>query len=285
MILTNSVYDKENIRKGSKSVNNPIRADPDVAVDFTTLKISNKQADRSANHQNATNSQSNSDESKIRNKTKGRSNSVRPLHSKQHLPQQQSRPQYAIDDSRIINDGKKHPYPNQLYNNNNSRAAPNSVYSNNNILNGNAFSGDNIYRQYSTPYLGGHSNRAYIPQQYIYNNTNGGQYLHPHQEPKYPIVEIHLTPKDHEFAANQMNQPSSFGRFEPDMELQKRLAQTIAETNEMLSDQRDNFYQFYESMKQAQIANWLSSQTLEEQKLYLDRTRTSILPPTAASVC
>ena len=105
-----------------------------------------------------------------------------------------------------------------------------------------------------------------------FNNSNNGS--------MYPVVEILLTARDHEIycaeqqescpsiplppppsssafrsapsSPSQSEQPSHV--LETEQDLQQLLEQTWAETDEMLCDQRDNIMQFYEAMKQAQIA-------------------------------
>eukprot|EP01036_Dinobryon_divergens_P023706 gene23706-32086_t len=161
---------------------------------------------------------------------------------------------------------------------------------------------------------GGHSA---IPPPYSYNPVHhhmaGGPYFNPHMQQQmnaaagfgngfynnsnsstYPVVEIFLTARDHEiFCAEQQEScstsqspsQSEHGMSESEQELQRLLEQTWAETDEMLCDQRDNIMQFYEAMKQAQIASWLNAQSLEEQRLYLDRTKASVLKTAQASVC
>ena len=131
------------------------------------------------------------------------------------------------------------------------------------------------------PYFNPH-----IPPQINSAAGYGSGFNNRNNVPIYPTIEIHLTVRDHElFAAKQReacpsrpsssifrsaapspsSSPSKFNshcRSEqpshgPDSEeadLQKLLEQTWAETDEMLCDQRDNLTQFYEAVKQAQIA-------------------------------
>ena len=115
----------------------------------------------------------------------------------------------------------------------------------------------------------------------------GGPYFNPHMQQQmnaaagfgngfnnnsnsstYPVVEIFLTARDHEiYCAEQQescstppspfqSEQSSHGMSESEQELQQLLEQTWAETDEMLCEQRDNIMQFYEAMKQAQIARY-----------------------------
>ena len=127
---------------------------------------------------------------------------------------------------------------------------------------------------------------THIPPQINSAAGYGSGFNNSNNVPIYPTIEIHLTVRDHElFAAKQReacpsrpsssifrsaapspsSSPSKFNshcRSEqpshgPDSEeadLQKLLEQTWAETDEMLCDQRDNLMQFYEAVKQAQIA-------------------------------
>jgi len=91
-------------------------------------------------------------------------------------------------------------------------------------------------------------------------------------------VEIHLMEKDHSESVRNIVEYRC--PIEPDAELDSHLEMVWKDGDEMLNEQRNKYFQFYEAMKQVHVMNWLRSQTAEEQRLYLDRTNRSM-----ASVC
>jgi hypothetical protein len=95
------------------------------------------------------------------------------------------------------------------------------------------------------------------------------------------VVEIRLTESDHDFMRRKAMEEVDASPMGPELlELQERLTEVWAAADEMMTEQRDNLFRFYEAVKQLHIANWLKSQSAEDQRLYLDRTKMSI-----SSVC
>lgn len=257
---------------------------PDLTLDSLSIRNAEKaeRIDRSVSQPNFRNNQRHNNEEFKPKRSKDRSNSVRTMNNHHQLQHQQlgkvpENIESATAPTKELSRDFKPTF-----------RGPNKV-----------FRERNITQQTS-------SVKKYLhPREYHFGNNgrstshrNNGEIIYPNPPFQHfpwmpinnylntsalegPVVEIRLTESDHDFMRRKAMEEVDASPMGPELlELQERLTEVWAAADEMMTEQRDNLFRFYEAVKQLHIANWLKSQSAEDQRLYLDRTKMSI-----SSVC
>lgn len=193
-----------------------------------------------------------------------RCSSVKPLHTKQNTNR--------INDSNF---SKNRKHVQSMIGDSGKTVCPEKVFANasSNKINfpqerGSGFTYDSSYRQ-----------RQHYPPM---SNYRYQSFMTKSNIP-YSRVDINLLEKDHAITEKSAFEYRYDCPIKPDVELDSHLEMVWADDEQTLDKQRNDYFQFYEAMKQVHVANWLKSQSTEEQRLYLDRTNRGMAAQ--ASVC